>query len=163
MGFEKIYGISERNDEVVRRGKEYYLYFGRGKDDVGDYVNRKVYNHKPTADELREDIVQFVNDSVDNKILTGYMWNGHPVYLSSENQFNYKSIYDLAQKNSSVLPVKFKIFEGADGNVIYHTFETVDELSSFFMGAIAFIQQCLNEGWAEKDSIDVDKLLANVR
>lgn len=163
MGFEKIYGISERNDAVVRRGKEYYLYFGRGKDDVGDYVNRKVYDHRPTADELREDIVQLVNDSVDNKILTGYMWNGHPVYLSSENQFNYKSIYDLAQQNPSVLPVKFKICEDADGNVIYHTFETVDDLSSFFMGAIAFIQQCLNEGWAEKDSIDADKLLANVK
>ena len=163
MGFEKIYGISERNDEVVRRGKEYYLYFGHGKDDVGDYVNRKVYDHRPTVDELREDIVQFVNDSVDAKILTGYMWNGYPVYLSSENQFNYKSIYDLAQQNSSILPVKFKIFEGTDGNVVYHTFETVDELSSFFMGAISFIQQCLTEGWAEKDSIDVDKLLANVR
>lgn len=163
MGFEKIYGISERNDEVVRRGKEYYLYFGQGKDDMGDYVNRKVYDHKPTADELREDIVQFINDCVDAKILIGYTWNEHPVYLSSENQFNYKSIYDLAQQNSSILPVKFKIFEDADGNVVYHTFETIDELSSFFMGAIAYIQQCLNEGWAEKDSVDTDKLLANVR
>lgn len=162
MGFEKIYGISERNDEVVRRGKEYYLYFGQGKDDGGDYVCRKVYGHKPTADELKGDIVQFVNGNVDAKILTGYSWNGCPVYLSSENQFNYKSVYDLAQQNSSILPIKFKMGEDVDGNVVYHTFETVDELASFYMGAIAFIQQCLNEGWAEKDSIDTEKLLADV-
>lgn len=30
--------------------------------------------------------------------------------------------------DSSVLPLKFKMGEDADGNVVYHTFETVDEL-----------------------------------
>lgn len=161
-GFEKIYGISERNDKVVRRGKEYYLYFGRGTDNDGDYVCRKIYDHKPAADELKSDIVQFVNDNVDAKILTGYIWEGNPVYLSSENQFNYKSLYDLALQNNDVLPAKFKLGEDSDGNVVYHTFEDIDELGNFYMGAIQFISQCLNEGWTEKDSINVDELLKTI-
>ena len=106
-GFEKIYGITERRDEVVRRGREWYLYFGQGKDNQGDYVLRKVYDHKPSGDELRADIVELVNKNVDEKILSGYVWKDMPVWLSSENQFNYKSVYDLALHDSSVLPVKF--------------------------------------------------------
>lgn len=158
-GFEKIYGINERRDEVVRRGSEWYLYFGQGKDAQGDYVCRKVYDHKPTADELKADITALVNGNVDEKIRTGYEWNGKPVYLSSENQFNYKSVYDLAKQDSSVLPIKFKMGEDAEGNVVYHTFTTIDELSDFYLGAIKYINQCLNEGWTEKDGIDTDKLL----
>ena len=72
-GFEKIYGITERHDEVVRRGLEWYLYFGQGKDGQGDYVLRKVYDYKPTGEELRADITELVNKSVDEKILTGYV------------------------------------------------------------------------------------------
>ena len=158
-GFEKIYGITERHDEVVRRGLEWYLYFGQGKDGQGDYVLRKVYDYKPTGEELRADITELVNKSVDEKILTGYVWNGMPVWLSSENQFNYKSVYDLALRDSSVLPLKFKMGEDADGNVVYHTFETIDELSDFYVGAIKYINNCINEGWTEKDAIDTDKLL----
>ena len=158
-GFEKIYGITERRDEVVRRGREWYLYFGQGKDNQGDYVLRKVYDHKPSGDELRADIVELVNKNVDEKILSGYVWKDMPVWLSSENQFNYKSVYDLALHDSSVLPVKFKMGEDNDGNVVYHPFTTIDELSDFYLGAIKYINQCLNEGWTEKDGIDTDKLL----
>ena len=157
--FEKIYGITERKDTVVRRGTEYYLYFGSGTDGLGSYVWRKVYDHKPSGDELRADIVELVNKNVDEKILSGYVWKDMPVWLSSENQFNYKSVYDLALHDSSVLPVKFKMGEDADGNVVYHTFESVDELSDFYVGAIKYINNCINEGWTEKDGIDTDKLL----
>lgn len=158
-GFEKIYGITERRDEVVRRGSEWYLYCGQGKDAQGDYVCRKVYDHKPDEDELKTDITDLINATVDAKILSGYEWSGHKVWLSSENQFNYKAVYDLACKDSSVLPVKFKMGEDKDGNVVYHTFETVDELSDFYVGAIKYINTCINEGWTEKDAIDTDKLL----
>ena len=158
-GFEKIYGITERRDGVVRRGMEWYLYFGQGKDGQGDYACRKVYNHRPTGEELRSDITELVNKSVDEKILTGYVWNGKAVWLSSENQFNYKSVYDLALRDSSVLPLKFKMGEDADGNVVYHTFETIEELRDFYVGAIKYINDCINEGWTEKDGIDTGKLL----
>ena len=158
-GFEKIYGITERRDEVVRRGSEWYLYWGQGKDAQGDYVCRKVYDHKPDEDELKTDITDLINATVDAKILSGYEWSGHKVWLSSENQFNYKAVYDLACKDSSVLPVKFKLSDGTEGKAVYYTFEALEELTSFYRGAIKFINESVNEGWTEKDSIDTKKLL----
>ncbi len=158
-GFEKIYGITERRDEVVRRGSEWYLYWGQGKDAQDDYVCRKVYDHKPDEDELKTDITDLINATVDAKILSGYEWSGHKVWLSSENQFNYKAVYDLACKDSSVLPVKFKLSDGTEGKVVYYTFEALEELTSFYRGAIKFINESVNEGWTEKDSIDTKKLL----
>lgn len=154
-GFEKIYGISERRDEVVRRGTDWYLYFGQGKDTQGDYVFRKVYDHKPSPEKLKADITTLVNRNVDEKILTGYVWNGKPVYLSSENQFNYKSAYDLALQDETILPIKFKLGEDVEGKVVYYTFNTIEELKDFYTNAILHINHCLNEGWQEKDALNM--------
>jgi hypothetical protein len=53
-----------------------------------------------------------------------------------------------------IVPVKFKLNETVDKQPIYHTFETFEELNRFYVGGVAYINQCLNEGWARKDSID---------
>ena len=42
---------------------------------------------------------------------------------------------------------------------MYYTFEALEELTSFYRGAIKFINESLDEGWAEKDDIDAKKLL----
>lgn len=42
---------------------------------------------------------------------------------------------------------------------MYHTFEGMDEFTDFFTKAIAYVNQTLNEGWAEKDSVDYDALM----
>lgn len=52
------------------------------------------------------------------------------------------------------MPVKFKLGENEDGEPVYHTFEDMNEFTDFYTKAIAFINQCLNEGWERKDSID---------
>ena len=41
-------------------------------------------------DKMRE------NDERDEKIVSGFVWRDMQVWLSSENQFNYKAAYDLA-------------------------------------------------------------------
>ena len=49
-----------------------------------------------------------------------------PVWLSTENQYNYKAAYDLAvQTGGETLPVTFKF--GSDEQPEYHTFEKLDE------------------------------------
>lgn len=112
-----------------------------------------VRGHKPTLEEIRDTIVMFHNGQVDAKILSGFSWKDMPVWLSSENQFNYKASFDLAvQTNGQNLPVRFKF--GTDKDPKYYDFKTVDELSDFYTSAIKFINDMLQEGWAEKDSVD---------
>jgi hypothetical protein len=75
------------------------------------------------------------------------------VWLSNENQFNYKAAYDLTlQSNGQTLPVLFKF--GTTDNPIYYTFNTIEELSNFYISAMKYISDTLAEGWRMKDSID---------
>ena len=54
-----------------------------------------------------------------------------------------------------MLPIKFKIGEDENGNAVYHTFEDMEDFSDFYVSAVAYINQCLNEGWEEKDSLNM--------
>ena len=92
-----------------------------------------------------------------NKILNDFVWVydnvSYPVWLSSENQFNYKAIYDLAiQTNGKNLPVMFKF--GTVEEPVYYTFNTIEELNDFYLKSTKFIQQTLEDGWKEKDTFD---------
>lgn len=108
-----------------------------------------------TFEEVKEAILSDINAQTDEKILSGFVWNDKPVWLSSENQFNFKAAYDLAvQTEGQSLPVKFKLGENEEGEPVYHTFEDMTEFTDFYTKAIAYINQCLNEGWARKDVID---------
>lgn len=108
-------------------------------------------------DDIKYAILSDINAQTDQKILSGFVWNNKPVWLSSENQFNFKAAYDLAvQTGGQSLPVKFKIGENEEGEPIYHTFEDMAEFTDFYTKAIAFINQCLNEGWERKDAINWD-------
>lgn len=137
---------------VARYGKEHY-------DDKNStwyevYFNKNLHP-VVTLEEIKEAILADINSQTDERILTGFVWHDKPVWLSSENQFNFKAAYDLAvQTQGQSLPVKFKLGENADGEPVYHTFEDMVEFTDFYTQAIAFINQCLNEGWERKDSID---------
>ena len=50
--------------------------------------------------------------------------------------------------------MKFKVEQNEDGTAVYDIFETVDEITRFYISGVNFINQTLNEGWARKDSID---------
>lgn len=121
-------------------------------DGVGRWME-EVFNYKPTLSQIKEYILDQYNKEIDKKILNGFKWNGYDVWLSSENQFNYKAAYDLAiQTRGATLPVTFKF--GTTENPQYHTFETLDEFTDFYTKAIKFINDTLAEGWQKKDSID---------
>ena len=75
------------------------------------------------------------------------------IWLSSENQFNYKAAYDLAvMSQGKSLPVVFKF--GSTDNPMYYQFETLEDISDFYLSAMAHVNKCLDEGWKKKDSID---------
>lgn len=111
------------------------------------------FDHKPTLDEVKEIILKSHNDEIDQKILSGFVWNEMPIWLSKENQFNYKAGYDLAvQTDGASLPVTFKF--GTTDNPVYYTFEDLATLKDFFMKAMTYINTTLEAGWQEKDAID---------
>lgn len=111
------------------------------------------FNHKPSLDEIKDVILDYYNSKIDDKILSGFSWNGMQVWLSKENQFNYKATFDLAmQTNGSNLPIVFKF--GTTSEPIYYSFTTIEELNDFYTKAIAYINATLKTGWNEKDAID---------
>lgn len=109
------------------------------------------FDHRPTADEIRALFVELVNEKVQQSILTGMVYNDMPVWLSEENQLNFRS--------TPTVPVRFKLGEAEDGSPVYHTFTTQKELTAFNKAVADHIAACLNEGWTEKDCFDVEPYL----
>lgn len=154
--FDKIFGANKRQDGLTKIGrKKYEARFGYGEDAAGNGYNyvEQFKGRKPGVDELKAEILALVDKNTDERIISGYSYNGKLVWLSSENQFNYKAAYDLAvQTGGKSLPVKVKV--GTTEEPEYITFDNVEDFGNFYLGAIKFIQQCLQEGWTEKDNID---------
>lgn len=110
------------------------------------------FNHKPNILEIRNSILTWHNAMIDEAILSGFTWRGIPVWLSMENQFNYKAAYDIAvQSEGEILPT-FKF--GTAENPVYHKFESLEELKEFYIGAMSYVTQTLSDGWKAKDAID---------
>ena len=129
---------NEETGEEEQRGYDYH---------------EKWLNHKPTMDEVKDVVLAGMNEVIDRRILEGFEWNGMSVWLSSENQFNYKAAFDLAmQTGGANLPVKFKF--GTTQNPLYYTFTEVEVLMDFYTQAMSHINNVLSEGWSEKDNVD---------
>lgn len=133
-----------------------YIVRWDGQDEDGKGVvsyNEITFPYKPSLDTIKEVILGIENSRVDQEILSGFTWEGMSVWLSSENQFNYKAAYDLAaQTNGGNLPVTFKF--GDTDNPVYHEFKTLDDLADFYMKAMIHVNNTLKTGWESKDSID---------
>lgn len=111
------------------------------------------FARRPSFGQLKNFILSEMNKRVDENILSGFVWRDMPVWLSTENQFNYKAAYDLAvQTNGASLPTVFKF--GDTENPIYHKFDTLEELQDFYIKAMTYINEQLAIGWAKKDAID---------
>ena len=118
------------------------------------YLNKKQVN-QVTLQVVKDAILADINTHTDEKILKGFVWNNIHVWLSAENQFNFKAAYDLAlQTQGQSLPVTFKIGEQEDETPIYHTFSDMEDFTGFYTTVFGYINRCLNEGWQRKDSID---------
>ncbi|MEY8684858.1 hypothetical protein AB9N12_01510 [Bacteroides sp. AN502(2024)] len=124
------------------------------EDGSASYMEEE-FGHKPTGEEIRSTVMAWYNGETDTAILSGFRYNDVPVWLSQENQFNYKSAYDLAvQTNGGTLPVTFKF--GTDTEPHYRTFETLEELTDFYTKAMSHIRTALAEGWKKKDAFDLE-------
>ncbi|WP_289290604.1 hypothetical protein [Bacteroides sp. 41_26] len=115
----------------------------------------ETFDHRPALAEIKAVINEWYNRQITDTIESGYVWNGLKVWLSMENQMNYKTAYDLAiQTGGENLPVTFKF--GTDECPQYRTFEKLEELTDFYTKAMKYIQDTLYEGWRKKDGLDLN-------
>ena len=108
------------------------------------YFNKN-RNAKPSLDQIKEAVLADINQRVKAKIISGFVWTGINVWLSTENQMNFVQ---------AIAPVTLKIGENEEGEAVYQQFDTQEELKAFADACILWRQQCLQEGWQKKDSID---------
>lgn len=113
------------------------------------------FPYKPAEEEIKKLIMDWYNQQIDNEITSGFSYNGLPVWLSQENQFNYKATYDLAvQTDGATLPVRFKF--GTADEPVYYEFNTLDKLTEFYTKAMLYVQQTLAAGWDTKETVNFE-------
>lgn len=111
---------------------------------------------QPSPEMIKSVVMNWYNEQINDAILSGFIYEDMPVWLSSENQFNYKAAYDLAlQTSGATLPVTFKF--GTDEQPLYRKFITLEELTDFYTKAMLHVQNTLADGWEKKDTFDLDK------
>lgn len=138
FGFEPYYDVDEEGNKK--------------ETELGTWTEG-ILPFKPSINQLKSYILDALNKEIDQKILSGMVWKDMSIWLSSENQFNYKAAYDLAvMSQGKSLPVVFKF--GSTDNPAYYQFETLEDISDFYLSAMAHVNKCLDEGWKKKDSID---------
>nr|DAV37244.1 MAG TPA: hypothetical protein [Caudoviricetes sp.] len=154
---EKRYGATEQRNCLMQIGRnKWELIYGFGTDGISGWTYRQRFSHKPQLEEIKEYIITQINRNVDERILCGLKWNDIPIWLSTENQINYKAAYDYAiQTNGASLPITFKF--GTDESPVYHTFNNIDDLQDFYSKALTHVQETLSNGWREKDNINWDE------
>lgn len=125
------------------------------EDGSTDYMEEE-FDHRPSDEEIKETVINWYNNQTDRAILSGFSYEGNTVWLSTENQFNYKAAYDLArQSNGATLPVKFKF--GSDEKPVYRVFENIEDLMDFYTKAMRYILETLDAGWKKKDAFDLEQ------
>lgn len=111
------------------------------------------FSNLPSLEYVKTMINDYYNKQINDNIVSGFEWNGHKIWLSIENQTNYKNALDLAiQTNGENLPISFRFGESNDPD--YYQFNTIEELKSFWIACNQHIQKCIVDGWNIKDSVD---------
>lgn len=156
----KVYGLKSDYSPIIDDASRLVVSYGYEEVGEENATWYEVYLYKKqisqlNIDAVKEAIIGDINARTDETILTGFVWNGKPVYLSKENQENYLGALTAATiTEGASLPIKFKLGEDENGEPVYHTFTTQNTLSQFYLSGVQYINQCLNAGWSEKDSID---------
>lgn len=118
-----------------------------------------LFNKKPELSEIKTLIIDYYNKLCDYEISSGFVYEDMPVWLSTENQMNYKAAYDIQVQTNGVTlkerPLKFKF--GTNDNPQYKVFDNLENLSDFYLNALYYIQTTLEKYWDIKDEINWSK------
>lgn len=122
-------------DEVTYTNNEAFL----KEHGYEEYIQKP---YKPTMEEEIEQSVETINKETDERILNDFRWKGNEFYLSLENQFNFKNLYDLRERKEYPITIKTKTG--------FTTLNDVQDVEEFYLAGFKFIEECLKEGWEKK-------------
>lgn len=109
------------------------------------------FDHRPTDKEIVDLITEYYNDLCDEDILWSMRYDSLMVNLSMENEFNFKTAFDIAvQTGGKSLPITFKFWKD-DLTPAYVEFRTIPALTDFYMAALNFVSSTLQKWWSRKD------------
>ena len=134
----KIYNLPVEvkiGDDVTYTNNEMFL----KEHGYEEYIQKP---YKPTMEEEIEDSIKMINEETDERILNDFVWNGNEFYLSLENQFNFKNLYDLREMKEYPITIKTKTG--------FTTLNDVHDVEEFYLSGVKFIEECLKEGWERK-------------
>ena len=100
---------------------------------------------KPSFEQVKTAVIADINERITAQIIGGMTFEGKPVWLSIENQINF---------TTATAPCRLKIGEEQDGTPVYHDFETKAALKAFNDACLAWKNEQLETGRAEKEGID---------
>lgn len=95
-----------------------------------------------SIEKLIENSNEYYNKICDEKILNDFVWKDNEFYLSLENQFNFKNLYDLRKLKEYPITIKSK-----KGFVLL---ENQQQLQDFYLSGVKFIEDCLMKCWENK-------------
>lgn len=123
-----MYGLKEEVDKVEWYQLDFYKKQG-----------------KPSFEKVKAAVIADINERITAKIVCGMTFEDKPVWLSIENQINF---------TTATAPCRLKIGEEEDGTPVYHDFETKAQLKAFNDACLAWKNEQLEAGRAEKEGID---------
>jgi hypothetical protein len=118
--------------------------------------NYKIFNSKPSINVIKDTINSSINQNTKQYIENNFKWNGMSIYLSIENQIDYKLLLDttiLLEGTNLPEEVKFKV----NGENIYYSFETIDDMKDFIIAMNNHIRRYIAEGNKAKDEVNYDE------
>ena len=134
----KIYNLPVEvkiGDEVTYTNNEMFL----KEHGYEEYIQK---HYKPTMEEEIEQSIETINKETDERILNDFVWRDNEFYLSLENQFNFKNLFDLREIKEYPITIKTKTG--------FTTLNDVHDVEEFYLAGFKFIEECLKEGWEKK-------------
>lgn len=148
----KIYGATAAQNGLYKIGKKKWeVIYGFGKDNEDDttgYNYRQRYDHRPTLEEIRADIINQIKQASAENLANGFEWNGLRVQYSEERKTDFTGMIIGLQGGFMQFPIKVNLGSLPDGTPQEYTFTSADELGAVAAMIAAHKQANSDAEWA---------------
>lgn len=155
---EKRYGAPGPQNGLEKIGtKKWAVFYGFGKDSEDaetGYNWYQTYDHRPSLDEIKADIVAVIKAESDLKLRYGYKWNGLTVEYTEERKSDLTGIIVGLQGGFMQLPIELNLGSSADGTPSVFTFTTPEQIGEVAAGIAAHKTAVSKAEWEAINALD---------